>query len=154
LLGYSYFEAYIADLVKEILISRPKLLPKDKTISFGSVIDAKNYDDLMIQIVEKHVFSIMYDGIEEIVKYFDKKLHIRWPNCCEEYSVVKASLIRNCYMRNGGIVDDRLSEKYNFIKGNNIELKPSDVHGYGLEIRRIAYDIYDEATARHINNHI
>jgi len=150
LLGYSYFEAFIADLAKKILIARPKLLPKNKNITFGDVVNAESYETLLEKMVEQHVFSIMYDSIEKISDYYAEKLHIAWPLNNEVHSVVKASLIRNCYMHNGGIVDIRLHEKFGFELGSEIILNPSEVHGYGITIRHIAYEIFEQAKKKHL----
>lgn len=103
-------------------------------------------------MVEQHVFSIMYDSIENITEYYSDKLHITWPKSNEDHSVVKASLIRNCYMHNGGIVDLRLHDKYGLELGSEIILDPSEVHGYGITIRQIAYEIYDQTKKKHLNN--
>lgn len=152
LLGYSYFEAFIADLAKRILLARPALLPKNKNITFGDAINAGSYETLLENMVEQHVFSIMYDSIDNISEYYADKLHITWPNTNEAHSIVKASFIRNCYMHNGGIVDSRLHENFGLEIGSEINLDPSEVHGYGIAIRQIAYQIYDQAKKKHLNN--
>lgn len=152
LLGYSYFEAFIADLAKKILLARPMLLPKNKNITFSDVINSGSYETLLEKMVEQHVFSVMYDSIENISEYYAEKLHITWPKNNESHSVVKASLIRNCYMHNGGIVDLRLHEKFGIELGSEIILNPSEVHGYGIAIRQIAHEIYDQAKKKHLNN--
>lgn len=153
LLGYSYFEAFISDLAKKILISRPVLLPKDKKITFGDVLESGDYDRLLNSLVEQHVFSIMYGSVETIRDHFKKNLHIDWPERNINYSVIKAGLIRNCLMHNGSIVDVRLSEfSASYQVGTQIILSPSDVHGYGLELRDIAYDIYEQADKKHFGN--
>ena len=153
LLGYSYFEAFIADLAKKILLARPALLPKDKNLTYGEIIDAQAYDILLEKLVEKHVFSVMYNSIEKISEYYSKSLHINWPNYDDEYSVVKAALIRNCYMHNGGLVDARLYERFGLEVGSKIILSPGEVHGYGIAVRQIAYEIYDQAERKHLQNH-
>ena len=153
LLGYSYFEAFIADLAKAILVSRPQLLPKDKNVSFGAVIDSGDYDILLGKIVEQQVLSVMYNSIEKVSEYFHKSLHIQWPEATDEYTVVKASLIRNCFMHNGGIVDTRLSNVSGLTEGAEIEIAPADVHQYGINIRHFARNVYQQAESKHLNNH-
>jgi hypothetical protein len=152
LLGYSYFEAFIADLAKKILLSRPELLPKDKKLTFGEIIDAKTYNVLLTQIVEQQVFSVMCTSAEKIADYYSSNLHIKWPVYDEKYSFFKASLIRNCYMHNGGIVDSRLSKAHGLQQGEEIILSPEDVHSYGIEIRQLAHYIYDEAKTRYLSD--
>ena len=152
LLGYSYFEAFVADLAKKILLARPALLPKNKNLTYGEVIDAQTYDILLEKLVEQHVFSVMYNSVERISEYYAKSLHINWPNYDDGYSVEKAALIRNCYMHNGGLVDARLHEKFGLEIGSKIILSPGEVHRYGIAVRRIAYEIYDQAKRNHLQN--
>ncbi|MCB0627756.1 MAG: hypothetical protein KDC43_28485 [Saprospiraceae bacterium] len=152
LLGYSYFEVFIADLAKKILLSRPVLLPKDKNLTYGEVVDAQEYNILLERLVEKQVFSVMYSSVEKISEYYEKNLHITWPNYCNEYSIEKAALIRNCYMHNGGIVDARLHNKFGLEIGSKIFLSPSEVHGYGITVRQIAHEIYNQAKIKHLQS--
>lgn len=50
LLGYSYFEVFVADLAKAILSKRPILLPKKKQLHYSDVINIGNYDLLLSQL--------------------------------------------------------------------------------------------------------
>ena len=43
ILGYSYFEAFLNDLAKEIFLSRPSMLASNKTIKFEDVTNSSSY---------------------------------------------------------------------------------------------------------------
>lgn len=93
----------------------------------------------------------MYGSVESIQKYFKQSLHIDWTEPSDNnYSVIKASFIRNCLMHNGGIVDKRLADVSNLPIGSKILLNPGDVHGFGIEARFIARKMYSQAMEKHL----
>ena len=55
LLGYSYVEAFIADLIWEIFNARRDLLPKDKSLKFIDIFHLENYEQIVIKMIDSTV---------------------------------------------------------------------------------------------------
>ncbi|MGA1841818.1 MAG: hypothetical protein ACMUIU_14430 [bacterium] len=53
LLGYSYFESFLTDLLLAILRSRPAMLPRDRQLSYLQIIVADSKDAILDQITPK-----------------------------------------------------------------------------------------------------
>ena len=147
LLGYAYFETFLADLARDIYTSRPILLPSDKKIGFKEVIAADSKADIIRAMIEIEIRSVFYGAIETVRDYFEKRFQVSWPDQAE---IVLASRIRNCLMHNGGIVDERLAEIYNRGTEMRICLDAGEVHRFGIVARSFARTIWDDANRRHL----
>ncbi|MCK5116882.1 MAG: hypothetical protein KAR44_09800 [Candidatus Aegiribacteria sp.] len=148
-LGFSYADAFLADLIKEIYYKHPEMLPQKKKLSFETIINARSYDEVLRKMVNHEVHEAMHNGIEKIAEYFKEKFGISWPET-EKQEFITASLIRNCIIHNNACANDKLSEKGNWSTGQRISLAVSDVHKYGIAARRILRHVYQEAASRHL----
>lgn len=147
LLGYAYFESFLADIAREVYMRRPSMLPKDRQLSSQELLDAASKDDLVRLIIEKEVRSIFAGSIEDIQKHFQKKLGLRWP---DESNVSVASRMRNCLMHNGGIVDARLASSSPLPLGSRILLDPDVVHDFGIAARSFAHELWEDVERKHL----
>ncbi|MCL4692866.1 MAG: hypothetical protein KJ060_10200 [Candidatus Hydrogenedentes bacterium] len=147
LLGYAYFEAFLADIARAIYLARPELLPKDRNLTYKEVLNFDSKDAIVSHMASQVVRSALYRSVEDIQEFFREKLHINWPDNPE---IVVASRMRNCLMHNGGRVDERLAEVCSRDVGTEIRLMPDDVHGYGVEAREAAWSIWHEACEHHL----
>lgn len=147
LIGYSYVEAFLSDLVREIYLSHPQMLPRNRELRFYEVLDQGNYKELLEYMIEKEVFYVFHGPIEKVGKYLRDKLHLPWPD--DDSEVVRASLIRNCLLHNMGCVDRRLAEVSDLKERDEISLRPQDVHEFGWLIRGLAPKLFEEAKKRH-----
>jgi hypothetical protein len=150
LLGYSYFEAFLYELMRAIYKKHPEILPSDKKISFGEVVNLHDYKALIERIIEKELNDLFYKKMEDIIEYFDTKFSIHWLAELKD-DTVKASLIRNCLLHNNGLVNEKLAKFEGYVLNNPISLSPKDVHDYGLKVRKSARDIYKQAEEKHLN---
>jgi hypothetical protein len=144
LLGYGYSEAFLADLLRYIYFYNPHMLPDDKQLRFNEIRSVNSYKAVVKMMVEKEVYSIFAQSIEDVSDYFRKKLNMEWPDQ-EKEKAIMASLIRNCIIHNSAIVDHRLAKKSNnlFCEGDKIALSPTDVHSYGIAIRTLGHSLWD-----------
>ncbi len=149
LLGYAYFEAFLADLAKAIYLARPKMLPKNKDVKYDTVISASSYDDLIRTLVELEVRSLFSKKIEDIAEHFREKLQLDWP---ATPTVVQASRLRNCLMHNNAVADERLAAVSAWQVGHPITLDVAEVHSLGLDGRKLAQAIHHSATERHFQS--
>lgn len=142
LLGLSYFEAFLSDVVRLVLRSRPEILPRDKKIAFGQLIDIDSEQDVLGLLIEREVLDVMYGSFESIAQYFKNRLNLEWPVHC---GMQEANALRNCIVHNMARADTRLvAAAPVWTVGQEIVLTPSDVHGVGLEVRRCAQDIWSQ----------
>lgn len=141
LLGYSYSEAFLSDLVRQIYRHNPCMLPNEKELKFSELHKVKSYNAVLNLMIEKEAASVFNQGMKFISDYFKRKLTISWPEE-EENKAIVASLLRNCIIHNLSVADSRLAEISEYNVGDVIDLKPSDVHLYGLAMRTLARNIY------------
>ncbi len=148
-LGFSYADAFIADLIRDIFLNHPEMLPKKKQLTFETIVNTGNYESILHKMVNHEVHEVMHNGIEEIADYFSTKFTIQWPQQ-EKQEFITASLIRNCIIHNNSCADDRLGEKSGWHIAQEISLSVSDVHRYGITVRSILRHVYEEARKGHL----
>jgi len=148
LLGYAHFEAFLADLAREVYMRRPQMLSKDRNLSYDEILNAATKEEIVKIIIEKEIRSVLYGKVEDIQKYFKEKLQIPWPEPDAQQLVV-ASRIRNCLMHNGGKVDERLAEVCSMEVESEIRLAVNMVHSFGITGRKVARSIWEKAEERH-----
>ena len=139
LLGYSYWEAFLADVVREVYTARPQMLPKDRRVKNRDLLGCKDYEAVLQLMIEAEVREVFFKGIEGIQEYCEKRLNLHWAEV-DEFK--KASLIRNCLMHNMGQANKDLAEVSAWVKGEDIILKAAHVHAFGLKGRQFAKDLY------------
>ncbi|MCI0486482.1 MAG: hypothetical protein L0229_07760 [Blastocatellia bacterium] len=148
LLGYSYFEAFLADMVKQIYQTQPSMLPAEKELKFKDLLDCDSYDKVLLLMVNKEVFALIYNSMEKIINYFDQKLSIHFGDTSDRQDIIKAALLRNCLIHNMARADSRLAYVSRWSEGSFIDLEPSEVHSFGIVGRRISQNIYQQAETK------
>lgn len=148
LLGYSYFEVFLGELIRKVYLSKPKMLPKDKQLKFSEILEANNYEDIIELMIEKENSALFYLSIEKIVEYYETKLTLKWPDK-NKNAIIIASLLRNCIMHNMSLADKRLAQISGYQIGQEIQLGSSEVHSYGIHVRELSRDLYKQATERY-----
>lgn len=149
LLGYSYSESFLADLIRLVYHYHPELLPKNKEIKYGDFISHNTYEALLDFIIEKEITDLFFAGIEKIGRYIKEKFNLPWPDDNKE--IVKASYLRNCIIHNMGVADARLSFVSEYNDGDRIHLTAAEVHQFGLIMRKLSRRLYLDAEKRHLN---
>lgn len=149
LLGFSYFEAFLADLVRQIYLRNPKMLPREKQLKFDEILAAETYEGTLNTMVEKEILAIFYRSMEDVSEYFLSKLRLQWP-ARERTSAVIASHLRNCIVHNNGRADRRLAGLSDYREGAEIVLAEADVHQYGISARALGRDLYRQAGRRYL----
>lgn len=149
-LGYSYFDAFLADLMREIYRSQPKILPLKKTLSFQDILGAGDYSGVLKKMIDNEVYEAMHGSILQIQRYYNDKFDILWPSV-HLGDLETASLIRNCIVHNNALVDQKLAQKTGWEFGSRIKVSIEDVHRYGIAIRDVVDYVYNDAKERHLN---
>ncbi len=149
-LGFSYTDAFLADLIREIYTTHPNMLPQNKKLSFETIVAARDYESVVLRMVDHEVHETMHKGMADIAKYFEDRFSILWPEADLE-KIVTASLVRNCVIHNNAVADHRLSNRPDWNLGDQIALSVSDVHSFGISARSVARHLFVEADARHLS---
>ena len=147
LLGYAHFEAFLADLARDIFLQRPALLPQEKQVTVKEVLGAKSRGDILRLMIDREIRNVFYGKIESVRDYYQNRFQISWPN---RPQIVVASRMRNCLMHNGARVDERLAEVCERAVGSRICLASEEVNEFGIMGRTFAREIWDEANRRHL----
>lgn len=148
LLGYSFFEAFLTDLARQIYVSMPKMLPKEKQIKYSEILEIKNYKAVLEIMIEREIIDLFYKRIDEVIRYFEEKLNLKWPDNYKN-DIVFASCLRNCIIHNLSRADDRLSQVSKYKIGDRIELSSSEVHEFGIKARDLVRNLFHQAVNRY-----
>jgi hypothetical protein len=151
ILGYSYGEAFLADLIHEIFKARPIALPHEKKLEFHEILECSTYDDVLESMIDREVMAVMYGSMDKIIAYFQDKLGLQWPRSNKD-TIVEANLLRNCIVHNNAVVDSRLAAHgTRWATGATIALTTSDVHTFGIAARAMARDLYRQAEQKFLS---
>lgn len=149
LLGYSYFEVFLGELIKQIYLSKPQIQPKDKQLRFSEILETNTFEGIVELMIEKENLALFYQSMEKIIEYFETKLKLRWTDEHKE-AIILASLLRNCIMHNMSQADSRLVQvSTTYVIGQEIQLKSSEIHSFGLKARILSRDLYKQAAERY-----
>jgi hypothetical protein len=149
LLGYSYFEVFLGDLIRKIYLSNPKMLPKDKQLKFSEILEASTFENIVELMIEKENLAIFYQSMERVIEYLESKLNFNWADEHKE-AIILASLLRNCIVHNLSRADGRLVQvSTRYTVGQEIQLNSSEVHSFGITARALSRDLYKQATERY-----
>ena len=145
-LGYAYFEAYLGDLVKVILMQYPKKMSKNKNMTFSEIIELTDYAAVLEAMVKKEIGQLFAGGMKSIIAYFEKPINLNWPEG-KSSPAIECSLIRNCIVHNSSVVSEQLAREFpRWNLGDEISLSTGDVHDSGLNVRDIAASLDEQAS--------
>jgi hypothetical protein len=95
LLGYSYAEAFLNDVARQIYLTKPKLLPGEEKIRFKEILGLSDYDNILRHMVETTLFLMLRGSMKEIIPHFEAVLHLHLGDE-DKQGMIEASMIRNC----------------------------------------------------------
>jgi hypothetical protein len=151
ILGYSYFENFLNDLLFQILRVRPAMLPGNKEMKYSEIIGKESIDYIIEEMIKKELSNLMYKSMADIVGELKEKYNFTIDDDQKEM-LCKFSIIRNCIIHNSSCADKRLAEYDGFELNNEFELDSSTIHNIGLKLRNLVRNMYREAQVNHLNN--
>lgn len=149
LIGYSYVEAFLGDLVRGIYLNNPQMLPRDKELKFAEILDQDGYENVLAYMINKEVRAVFYGSMEQIARYFRERLNLPWSQE-HEAEMVRGSRLRNCFLHNMARADRSLAEVTEYRERDEIALSPQEVHNFGWVVREMAPRLFEEATRRYL----
>lgn len=114
-LGLSYlvtiFESYIADIVREILLTHPNILKSAKQFTAETVLNLGERKQIVSYLAEKEIEGLLYKSFPDIVNYFNRKFNINLSDSgVSDERIVEIMATRNIHVHNRGIVNRRYLE--------------------------------------------
>lgn len=148
LLGYSYFESFLTDILGAILHARPSMLPKDRKLPYSDILASDSKSDLLDQMIKREILDLLYKSMPDILAV----LQGRYGFTISEEQVAemsKASCLRNCILHNATRADSRLAQFDGFREGEEFELTSGQVHGFGITLRSLVRTMASQANTNH-----
>jgi hypothetical protein len=95
LLGYSYFEAFITDLIYEVYSQRSELLPPKEQLEYQAVLSAESLEDVLDTMIEQTTGSL--NSLEKKLLHLEKRFGVGrdCPTLVREAHVARNALIHN-----------------------------------------------------------
>lgn len=136
LLGYSYAEAFVTDLILEVYNVRRDLIPKEKQLSFGEVLQHNDLEEVIKQMVEATIGDM--NSLEAKLLHLERKLG--W-QIAEASQLLDAHVARNALVHNAGHVNREPPNGSRWHAGDRIQLSATDVHQFGIVGRALAKEL-------------
>ncbi len=148
LLGYSYLESFLTDLMANVLRNRPAMLPKNRKIDYSEILDSHDKGDLIDKLIKRELHDLLYKSMSGIITELRSRYNFTVTEE-EKHRLVEGSLIRNCIMHNSSCADSRLASYDGYREGEEFELSTEDIHSFGLMLRKLVRRMYEEASEKH-----
>ena len=140
--AYSLFEGYLSETIRFLLRRHPQLMGGKRQVMYEQLFDAKTKEELIEELIERHLRELMYLPIPGILQEMREQLGFR--SLTKEYDahVTYLSLVRNCLLHNRGKVDSKLAAmEPTHKKGDTVSITISDVDNAVRALRKFAYQI-------------
>jgi hypothetical protein len=148
LLGYSYFESFLTDLLAMILLSRPDMLPKDRKLPYSDVLASGSRAEIVDQMIKREILDLLYKSMGDIVAELRDRYGFTISEE-EKRELCRASFLRNCIVHNSARADSRLAEFDGFEENQGFELTSGEVHALGITLRALVRRMSGEANTNH-----
>lgn len=142
LLGYSYAEAFVTDLIWEVYAARRDLLPADRSLRFGEVLPLADFENVIRLMIDSTVGEM--NSMERKLHHLDRRLGLRVP---QAEKMLDAHIARNALVHNAGRVNRSPSPSARWQNGERVRLTVEDVHRFGLMAREFADNLRERAKA-------
>jgi hypothetical protein len=77
LLGYSYMEAFLADLARQVYRRHPAKLSSDKEVKCGDLVRAiSDGDDVLTMLIEREIRRVFAGSMKDVLLHFRQRLDL------------------------------------------------------------------------------
>lgn len=98
------FEAYVVDVIRDILLVCPDALKSGKKVTYEEVLE--NREQVVTFLAEKEVGELLYKAFPDMAKYFNEKFNIDVSDSeVSTEAIVEILETRNIHIHNKGIVN-------------------------------------------------
>ncbi|NIK67956.1 hypothetical protein FHT67_001380 [Paenibacillus sp. BK720] len=111
----SIFEHYIKEILEYLLNMYPHhLFEKKEKIELSRLLKVDSLEELKEQIIREKIINLSYGNLTEMIDYIKKEFNVDFefkPGMIE--GLLELTLIRNLFVHNKGIVNEKFIEKIN-----------------------------------------
>jgi hypothetical protein len=95
LLGYSYFEAFVSDLIWLLYRHKPTYLPPEEKLAYEAVLSAESFEEVLERMID-HTTSHM-NSLQKKLEHLEKRFGIgkSSPSLLQDANVVRNALVHN-----------------------------------------------------------
>lgn len=148
LLGYSYFESFLVDLLTAVLRNRPAMLRKNKHVDVSEIVESVDKAYLIDRVIQRELMDLFYKSMADRIEELRSRYNFTITQD-EEVRLCRASLIRNCILHNSSRADARLGVHDGYTQGQEFAIGTEQVHDYGFMLRTLVRRMCGEAQKNH-----
>jgi phage pi2 protein 07 len=145
LLGYSYVEAFVNDLIFEVYNARRDLIQDKKgeekrKLPFEEILKLHNFEEVIQRMIESILGEM--NSLEAKLNHLEKTLKWSIP---EIKDLIDAHVARHALIHNGGIVNRQqpAGSRWNF--QDRIQYSEVEAHMFGITARELIRRLCDQA---------
>jgi hypothetical protein len=103
---YAHLDAFLADTIRIICKAKPEVMKADKTVTFETILSARDQDELIDTMADEWVRDFSYRPIKDQLKEFGKRFGLSII-CPDRYLklIHEGELVRHIFVHNGGKVN-------------------------------------------------
>jgi hypothetical protein len=99
------FLNFLSESVKNCVLAKPDLLKSKETVEFEEIMNFKDYNELIIYLVDKKINELSYGGMKKIAEFLATRTKINLWESDDEKALLSVSIeLRNIYTHNRGVV--------------------------------------------------
>jgi hypothetical protein len=122
------FTAYLSDVIREVLHSRPDVLRSGEQVRLDRVLSYESIDDFTRDLIERKVTDLSYIGFKQLVEWFNNRLGVDLTQDADETGVVVEALeTRNSVVHNRAIVGEKYLRNVQYPQFEIGDLRKLDV---------------------------
>jgi hypothetical protein len=133
LLGYSYAEAFITDVIWEVYSARRDLLPPERALRFGEVLPLANFEDVVRRMIDSTVGDM--NSLEKKIHHLETRLGLTVEQSAQ---LLDSHVAWNALVHNAGRVNWVQTDSSRWQAGDTVRLSADEVHEFGTMVREYA----------------
>lgn len=114
----SYQEAFIKDYLFQLLIHRKQMLKSGASVTYNDILEHTSLKSLVNFLAQKELDGLAYGSIDDICKYFLKKLNIDLGKFNKWKQLREINYRRNIIIHNRSVANEIYCEKTSYKKLN------------------------------------
>lgn len=109
---YARLDAFMADSMRIICATEPRVMICQKNLSWESIIKSKNWEDLIGGLIDEFVSDFVQPTVASRIEYLNKRIGLDLQFSDDEVQLLEeAENLRHAFVHNGGKVDKQLMKR-------------------------------------------
>lgn len=142
LLGYSYAEAFVTDLMWWVYSKRRDLLPEDRTLKYAEVLSRADFENIIRHMIDCTIGDM--NSLEKKLLHLERRFSLQVP---QPDLMREAHIARNALVHNAGRINRDASASSRWRVGDRVTLSVTDVHDFGFMTREYTEEMCVKAKA-------